>query len=107
MLRSGIVFAGTNLRSSGGEDGILTAKEATNLNLQGTQLVVLSACDTGLGEEPSVGEGVYGLRRALALAGTQSQMMSLWKANDRVTLELMVNYYQKLKEGVGRGPNLL
>ena len=105
LLRSGIVFAGTNLRSSGGEDGILTALEATNLNLQGTQLVVLSACDTGLGE-PSIGEGVYGLRRALAIAGTQSQMMSLWKVDDKVTQESMVNYYQKLKEGFGRGEAL-
>jgi len=105
LLRSGIVFAGTNIRSSAGEDGILTALEATNLNLRGTELVVLSACDTGLGEV-SVGEGVYGLRRALAIAGSQSQMMSLWKVEDEATQKLMVDYYQKLKNQLGRGEAL-
>ncbi len=77
LLRSGLGLAGANLRKSGDEDGILTAMEASGLNLWGTKLVVLSACDTGVGEVKN-GDGVYGLRRALVLAGSESQVMSLW-----------------------------
>lgn len=73
----------------------------TTLNLRGTQLVVMSACDTGKGDI-KVGEGVYGLRRALVIAGSQSQVLSLWKVSDEATKELMVKYYSKLKAGKGR-----
>ncbi len=63
MLRSGLVFAGVKKGKSAGDDGIFTASEATTLDLRGTKLVVLSACDTGIGDV-TTGEGIYGLRRA-------------------------------------------
>lgn len=102
LLQSGLVLAGVKERQSGGnENGILTALEVTGLNLSGTQLVVLSACETGLGELTD-GEGVYGLRRAIVLAGAQSQVISLWKVDDNATKKLMVDYYSKLLSGVPR-----
>ncbi|MEM8719516.1 MAG: tetratricopeptide repeat protein [Cyanobacteria bacterium P01_G01_bin.39] len=101
LLRSGLVFAGVKKGKSAGDDGILTALEATTLDLRGTQLVVLSACDTGVGEV-STGEGIYGLRRAFVLAGSESQVISLWKVDDTATRELMVNYYRRLKNNEGR-----
>ena len=67
--------------------------------------MTLSACDTGLGEVRT-GEGVYGLRRAFFLAGTQSLVMSLWPVSDAVTREMMVDYYTGLKRGLGRGEAL-
>lgn len=105
LLRSGLALAGANRRDGVGDDGILTALEASSLNLWGTKLVVLSACDTGLGEVKN-GEGVYGLRRAFVLAGTESLVMSLWSVRDQVTRELMVDYYKNLKQGMGRGAAL-
>ncbi|MCI0423250.1 MAG: CHAT domain-containing protein, partial [Acidobacteria bacterium] len=105
LLRSGLALAGANLHKGSDEDGILTALEASGLNLWGTKLVVLSACDTGVGEVKT-GEGVYGLRRALVLAGTEAQVMSLWPVSDYVTLELMTAYYRGLKQGQGRGKAL-
>ncbi|MDQ3254523.1 MAG: CHAT domain-containing protein, partial [Acidobacteriota bacterium] len=105
LLRSGLALTGANLRQSFDDDGILTALEASGLNLWGTKLVVLSACDTGLGEVKN-GEGVYGLRRAFVLAGTETLVMSLWPVSDYVTRELMTNYYQGLKQGQGRGEAL-
>ncbi|MBC7933194.1 MAG: CHAT domain-containing protein [Rubrivivax sp.] len=102
LLRSGLALEGANLRqSTGGEDGILTALEVSGLDLWGTNLVVLSACETGLGEVQN-GEGVYGLRRALLLAGSESQVMSLWKVSDDATKDLMVGYYRRLQAGEGR-----
>ena len=62
---------------------------------------MLSACDTGLGDI-STGEGIYGLRRAFVIAGSESQLISLWKVEDAATKDLMVNYYQRLKAGEGR-----
>lgn len=106
LLRSGIALAGANERKNDGTgDGILTALEASGLNLWGTKLVVLSACDTGLGEVKN-GEGVYGLRRAFTLAGTESLVMSLWAVSDYATRELMIDYYKNLKNGIGRGESL-
>ena len=101
LLRSALALAGFNLLKSGEEDGALTALEASGLDLYGTQLVVLSACQTGLGDVAN-GEGVYGLRRALVLAGARSQVISLWFVDDEGTKDWMVDYYQRLKQGVGR-----
>jgi CHAT domain-containing protein len=105
LLRSGLALAGANLDKDGSEDGILTALEASNLNLWGTKLVTLSACDTGVGEVKN-GEGVYGLRRAFVLAGAETLVMSLWPVSDYVTRQLMTDYYSGLKKGVGRGEAL-
>ena len=105
LLRSGLALAGANARQSGAEDGVLTALEATGLDLQGTQLVVLSACETGIGEVQN-GEGVYGLRRALVMAGAESQVMSLWKVDDDATRALMMLYYTQLLAGDGRAEAL-
>jgi CHAT domain-containing protein len=105
LLRSGLALAGANLNQTGPERGILTALEASNLNLWGTKLVTLSACDTGVGEVRN-GEGVYGLRRAFVLAGTESIVMSLWPVSDYTTREIMVSYYKGLKKGLGRGEAL-
>ncbi|MBO0720443.1 MAG: tetratricopeptide repeat protein [Blastocatellia bacterium] len=104
LLRSGLALAGANLHKED-DNGILTALEMTGLNLWGTKLVVLSACDTGVGEVKN-GDGVYGLRRALVLAGAETQVMSLWAVSDKATRELMVSYYSRLQEGQGRGEAL-
>ena len=91
LLRSGLALAGANLHNGADDDGILTALEASGLNLWGTKLVTLSACDTGLGDVKN-GDGVYGLRRAFMLAGTETLVMSLWPISDYVTRELMTAY---------------
>ena len=106
QLRSGLVFAGANQPDlDPSDDGYLTAAEAVNLNLKGTELVVLSACSTGQGEVRT-GEGVYGLQRSLAVAGARSTLLSLWKVDDAATAEFMVRFYQRLKDGEGRSEAL-
>ncbi len=108
LLRSGLALAGVNQRlgrADQGDDGVLTALEATGLDLFGTKLVVLSACDTGVGEVKN-GEGVFGLRRALSLAGSETQVMSLWPVSDRGARDLMIEYYKALVRGEGRGDGL-
>lgn len=103
LLRAGIVLAGANRLGrqqipEGRDDGVLTALEISGIPLRGTELVVLSACDTGLGEVHS-GEGVFGLRRAFQLAGVRTLVMSLWSVPDVETQELMKNFYGRLKKG--------
>ncbi|BCT68591.1 tetratricopeptide repeat protein [Nitrosospira sp. NRS527] len=101
LLRSGLALADANQLQSGTEDGMLTALEAASLDLWGTKLVVLSACETGVGEVHT-GEGVFGLRRALVIAGSESQVMSLWKVDDLATKDLMVDYYRHLISNMSR-----
>ncbi len=106
LLRAGLALARANIRSgTDTDDGVLTALEASRLNLWGTRLVVLSACDTGVGEVRN-GDGVYGLRRAFVLAGAESLLMSLWPVSDTWTERQMRSYYQNLKLGKGRGESL-
>jgi CHAT domain-containing protein len=103
LLRSGLALAGANLDRS--DNGILTALEASSLDLWGTKVVTLSACETALGEVRN-GEGVYGLRRSFFLAGAETLVMSLWPISDRVTRDMMTAYYTGLKHGLGRGEAL-
>jgi CHAT domain-containing protein/Tfp pilus assembly protein PilF len=108
LLRSGLALAGVNQRmghTDQGDDGVLTALEAAGLDLWGTKLVVLSACDTGVGEVKN-GEGVFGLRRALSIAGSETQVMSLWPVSDLGARDLMTEYYKGLERGEGRGDGL-
>ena len=106
LLLSGLVLAGFRTEQSGSdEDGILTAQEVSALNLFNTKLVVFSACDTGLGELDS-GEGLYSLRRALVIAGAESQVISLWKVEDNATKDLMVAYYDRILANQGRSEAL-
>ena len=103
MTRSGLLFAGANHVLSGKsvpegyDDGILTAKEISTLDLRGLDLLVLSACQTGLGE--SKGDGVYGLQRGFKMAGAQTIVMSLWKVDDDATQLLMTEFYKRYLSG--------
>nr|WP_244237092.1 CHAT domain-containing tetratricopeptide repeat protein [Corallococcus llansteffanensis] len=109
LLRSGLILAGA--RDTAPDSGkpsrpqpeatLVTALELAGLNLWGTQLVVLSACDTGRGES-KLGQGVSGMRRAFVVAGAETVVMSLWKVNDETTGVLMEAYYRNLLAGQGR-----
>jgi len=98
LLRSGIILAGANTNWTGnnepihGEDGILTAMEISNLDFSKTKIVVLSACETGLGDIDG-SEGVYGLQRAFKMAGVQIIIMTLWQVPDLETAEFMKLFY--------------
>jgi CHAT domain-containing protein len=105
LLRSGLALAGANRGLAGDDNGVLTAFEMANLNLWGTKLVALSACDTGVGEVKN-GDGVYGLRRALVIAGAESLLASLWPVSDSSTRDLMIGYYRGLLQDKGRGEAL-
>jgi len=99
MLRSGIVLAGANASlKEGSDEGTVTAEKVLGLNLKGTDLVVLSACQTGIGDIQS-GEGVFGLKRAFILSGAKSLVMSLWSIPSKETVDLMSSFYTLLAEG--------
>jgi CHAT domain-containing protein len=111
LLRSGLALAGANSwlgglsLPDGAEDGLLTAEDVSAMDLRQTELAVLSACDTGLGES-EFGEGVMGLRRAFVLAGAKTLVMSLWKVPDAATAELMTEFYRLLLADVPRAEAL-
>ncbi|MDX1902700.1 MAG: CHAT domain-containing tetratricopeptide repeat protein, partial [Thermonemataceae bacterium] len=105
MLRSGLVFANAEQTLEGIKDskdyqsqdnGLLTAYELANMNLDDSQLMIFSACETGLGDVKA-GEGVYGLQRAAQIAGVDASVMSLWKVSDEATVDLMTLFYNNLK----------
>lgn len=102
LLRSGIALAGANnalkLEDAEKSDGIVTAEKILGLRLRGTDMVVLSACETGLGEVNN-GEGVFGLCRAFTQAGSKSLVMSMWSVPDKETKELMVEFYRNIQSG--------
>jgi CHAT domain-containing protein len=105
LQRSGLLMAGANLtwkglpRPQGTEDGILTAREVSNMNLSNTRLAVLSACQTGLGDVKG-SEGVEGLERGFKMAGVRNIVMSLWQVPDKETTEFMTNFYKSWLEGL-------
>ncbi|OWK40388.1 hypothetical protein FRUB_05307 [Fimbriiglobus ruber] len=95
-LRSGLIFAGANWsKTVGAGNAFLTALEVGDLDLERTELVVLSACGTGLGQ-PQAGEGVFGLQRAFALAGARTVIGSLWNVPDEATQLLMIRFHENL-----------
>jgi CHAT domain-containing protein len=96
MLRSGLIFSKSN--NTTGDDGILTAQEISRLNLSNTKLVVLSACESGLGDSKGE-EGIFGLQRALKIAGVENIVMSLWKVPDQQTSLLMTHFYDHYLAG--------
>ena len=111
LLRSGLALAGANTwlqhddLPPEAEDGLLTAEDVTGMDLSATELVVLSACETGLGQV-QIGEGVFGLRRAFVLAGAKTLVISLWKVPDQQTQELMGLFYTALLAGQPRAKAL-
>lgn len=106
LLRSGLIMSGGNSAwlgkevPEGIEDGVLTALEISTMNLSGTDMVVMSACETGLGDITS--DGVFGLQRAFKMAGVQTLVMSLWKVDDNATSLMMQTFYEHLLSGMSK-----
>ena len=107
MMRSGLALAGANLWLSGQNlpteygKGFLFAYDIANLDLWANEITVLSACETGIGDVKQ-GEGVFGMRRAFAVAGCKTLVMSLWSVPDKVTALLMSRFFDNLRKGVSR-----
>ena len=103
LLRSGLILSGGNRAwlgkevPAGVEDGVLTALEISTMDLSGTDMVVMSACETGLGDITS--DGVFGMQRAFKMAGVQTLVMSLWKVDDNATSLMMQTFYEQLLTG--------
>lgn len=106
LLRSGLILSGGNRAwlgqevPEGIEDGVLTALEISTMNLSGTDMVIMSACETGLGDITS--DGVFGLQRAFKMAGVQTLVMSLWKVDDNATSLMMQTFYEHLLSGMSK-----
>jgi CHAT domain-containing protein/Tfp pilus assembly protein PilF len=99
MLRSGLALAGVNVSLAEGRDnGLVSAEKILGLKLKGTDLVVLSACETGVGDVQT-GEGVFGLKRAFILSGARTIVMSLWSVPSKETMDLMTDFYRLMTEG--------
>jgi len=106
MLRSGIALAGVNASiKEGRDDGLVSAEKILGLNLKGTELVVLSACNTGVGGVQS-GEGVFGLKRSFILSGAKTVVMSLWSVPSKETSELMIDFYTLMSNGKSKAEAL-
>ncbi len=104
FLRSGLALAGAN-RAEQSMEGLVTAQELMGLDLWGTRLVVLSACDTGVGKI-ATGEGVLGMRRSFAASGARCMVSSLWSVPDVQTKDLMVHFYREWLSGARVGTAL-
>lgn len=110
LMRSGLFFSGANIGLKGEtlpddvEDGVLTALELSNMNLGNVDMVVMSACESGLGE--TSGEGVFGLQRGFKLAGANTLLMSLWKVDDTATQKLMIEFYRHYLSGKSKQESL-
>ena len=110
LLRSGLFFSGANIGLMGEplpddvEDGVLTALELSNMNLGNVDMVIMSACESGLGE--TSGEGVFGLQRGFKLAGANTLLMSLWKVDDTATQILMTEFYHNYLSGKSKQESL-
>ena len=110
LMRSGLFFSGANIGLKGEslpddvEDGVLTALELSNMNLGNVDMVVMSACESGLGE--TSGEGVFGLQRGFKLAGANTLLMSLWKVDDTATQILMTEFYKNYLSGKSKQESL-
>ena len=103
LMKSGLILAGGNNAWSGNpvpgvENGILFADDVARMNLLGAELVVLSACETGLGDVKN-GEGVFGLQRAFKLAGAETLIMSLWIVSDQASKDMMIEFYKNWLSG--------
>lgn len=111
LTRSGLLFSGANQALTGhkmsyrNDDGVLTAKEISLLDLRGLDLLVLSACQTGLGKV--TGDGVFGLQRGFKKAGATTMLMSLWKVDDKATRLLMTYFYSNLMSGMSKHASLI
>ncbi len=110
LTRSGLLFSGANHSLTGqqrhyqNDDGIMTAKEISLLDLRGLDLLVLSACQTGLGKV--TGDGVFGLQRGFKKAGANTMLMSLWKVDDKATRLLMTYFYNNMMSGLSKHKSL-